>query len=164
MDYGKWNYLIFKINIKLTMLKLHLYKHTNKIKNLYIIKLQNGLKCLSATLIKLCKESMPKYIDQNIFLSNALAASLWHHAVILLLKIDKFSDRLMLIGRTFHNFAPKYRNDLKPNSKALNFGWISRLESRRWWSLDCAVNKSFRSVGLNPLTHLYISMSKKRRR
>ena len=69
------------------------------------MKLQNGLKCLSATLIKLCKESMQKWIDQNIFLSNALAASLWHHAVInlLLLKSDKLSDRLMSIGKTFHN-------------------------------------------------------------
>ena len=132
VDYGKWNYLIFKIYIKLTMLKLHLYKHANKIKKWYIIKLQNGLKCLSTTLIKLCKESMQKQIDQNIFLSNALAASLWHHAVILLLKIDILSDRLMLIGRTFHNFAPKYLNDLNPNLKVLNFGWISRLESRRW--------------------------------
>ena len=52
---------------------------------------------------------MRKWIDQNIFLSNALTASLWHHAV----KIDKLSDRLMSIGGIFHNLAPKYLNEAK---------------------------------------------------
>ena len=87
---------------------------------------------MSISHIKLCKEGMQKLIDQNIFLSNALAASLWHHAVILLLTIDKLSDRLMSIGWTFHNFAPKYLNDVNPNLKVLIFGCISRFEPWRW--------------------------------
>ena len=48
---------------------------------------------------------MSRLIDKNIFVSNALIASLWHHVVILFLKIDKPLDCLMSMCNTFHNFA-----------------------------------------------------------